>query len=194
MNRTIKFISIQLCALIVFSGCSEPAALGHINTNDSYQGIREQIIQDFFRDPAAAGENYRSVFSLPSTPERKYLAAKIVVCGQLKAKELEVESSCQARINEGLKESNEEIRSLAISALAYSIDDSAQSILIAALADRSTIVKIEAAQALNYQLVTLSSDPNNPEASKQLRSKLLEFCQSKRTDATSASDELCEKI
>ena len=184
----------MLVVLGVVVGCSDYASPGQIDVDGSYQEIREKIVSDFFRDPAAASENYEYVFALPSAPDKKDLAAKMVVCGQLKARGLELDKSCENRINEGLKESNEELRSLAISTFAYSSDDAAQDLLIGAMTDPSTIVKIEAAQALNYQFDTLSSDPNNPEASKDLRSKLLEFCHSNRADATSVSDELCKKI
>lgn len=194
MNSKPVDFSFLLCALAFFAGCSERAAMGQARLSGSYQDIREQVIRDFFEDPIAANEKYKPIFSTPSSADKKQLVSKLIVCGQLVAKGMDVNPECQDLINGGLKDPDDEVRALTTSALAFSIDGVAQDALIKALNDPSSLVKIEAAQALSYQFDTLSSDPNDPDAPKHLRQKLLVFCQSNGTLSTSASNDLCKKI
>lgn len=183
--------SITIGALL---GCSGNAALGSVDLDGSYQDIREKIIIDFSRDPAMASRSYQAVFLIEPRKDKKDLVAKIIICGQLKARSIRVNDVCSALNDEGLKDPNDEIRSLAISTLAFSMDDISQSHLVEALTDESDDVRMEAALALGYQWSILSSDPNDPNASRALRVRLMGFCRSKSSVLTSPAIDLCRKI
>lgn len=185
---------IQIALVLAVSGCRFSTTEGPVDLESPYQDLRERIVRDFITNPTSAKETYAYVFGLPLRSDKKDLVAKVVVCGQLKSSGVRINDECPRIIETGLRESNDEVRSIAMSALAFSPDELSQEALIKALEDSSTPVRLEAAQALMYQLDTLSADPNDPSAADNLKSKLSHFCSSTRAPHTSSSNELCGKI
>lgn len=181
-------------SIVLLVGCGNAAMEDPFKFEDSYQGIRERIIVDFANDPDTAEERYRLVFLQPSRPDAKDLVAKAVVCGQLMSNGMKVDASCPSILESGAKNTDDEVRSLAISAMAFGINEESQNFLIYALSDRSAIVRVEAAQALTYQVDILSADPNNPMASSRLRERLVPACRSHPVYSTSSFVELCRKV
>jgi hypothetical protein len=182
-----------LFPLLLLSAC-KPHSADLLDPANSYQDIREQLIRAFLTNPKIAEDDYRKILYVERPLDGNVLVAKLVVCGQLYLNQLPPEHSCSTVIRSGLESSNAEIRSIAVSAIAFIDDDKSSDSLITKLDDPAEIVRFEAAQSLAYKLDNLASDPNNPHAADPLKNSLRPYCASQSRMSTSTPIGVCRKL
>lgn len=183
----------NIAIVLLLTGCGSDSSNDPLSFENSYQEIREHIVKDFSENTTLARKKYGKVFKLGERPDGKTLVAKMVVCGQLQSNRIQLDESCSKDVRAGLIDRNDQIRGIAVSALAFNSDEESLGFIAEKLKDNSDIVRIEAAQALNYRLNTAMADPNHPNAADSVKTKLMPYCTSIEM-TTSALEELCAKV